>query len=157
MVMNLFAPFLVLSSTLLFQAAAPVPLPVDGCLTPSEKSQLEREVKIDNRINLYRNASTRCLGSFMHAMARHDLQFVDGHLSSWLAFLGASLKDVEANVGRKKRSRALIRYEIHLRKAIVDVRGAKLKATVEHEKAFDSWLAEAEEIRKKFVHILFPR
>ena len=157
MAMHILALFVLLASGSIPQSAGLIPLPADGCLTPAEKSRLERETGIDGRIDIYRGASTRCLAAFMGVVAKRDLDLIERHLASWLAFLDASHKDIDANIGRKRRSRALVRYEIHLRKAIVDVKDAKLKVPAAGETAFDGWIQRAEEIRKSMVLILFPR
>ena len=78
-------------------------------------------------------------------------------LHCWKDRLTASLKDIEAKVNRKKKSGALIDYEIQLRKSIFYVSDVRLKAPYTQQDGFDSWIAEAELVHQKFVDILFQR
>jgi hypothetical protein len=126
-------------------------------LTPLEKSQLEVEDKIENRIRTYGLASLRFHKLIEGAVLREDLQNLGESFECWSDLLSSSLKDIEKSVERKKKSKALIRYEIQLRKSISDITELKLKVTLEEQKQFDAWLEQAEEIRRKFVDILFQR
>jgi len=142
---------------ILGQARAPIERWPTGWLTPAEISQVENAVRPDARIKVYESASKRHRDS-LHALAKkHDFTDVPARLNAWLGLLEFSLKDIQANINPKKKSKALIKYEIQLRKAILDVQAIKLQATVEHQEAFDSFLGRAEAVRKKFVDILFQR
>jgi hypothetical protein len=126
-------------------------------LTPLEKSQLEAEDKIENRIRTYGLASARLHKLIEGAVLREDSQKLAENFECWSDLLAGSLRDIEKYVERKKKSKALIRYEIQLRKSISDITELKIKVTLEEQKAFDAWLEQAEEIRRKFVDILFQR
>ena len=141
-------------------ASAPQPgasrIPEDG-LTPSERAQLEKEEKIDNRIKIYEAASLRCLGAIKKAVTTDDFNGIREMLKAWTHLLSASLRDIDEHMQSKKKSRTLIHYEIHVRKAISDMQDFKLKVPVELHEDFDAWTAGAEGVHKKLVDILFMR
>ncbi len=139
------------------QARTPIERWPAGWLTPAEISQVEKAVKTDARIKVYESASKRHRDSLHASAKKGDFTDVPARLKAWLGLLEFSLKDIQANANPKKKSKALIKYEIQLRKAILDVQAIKIQATVEHQEAFDSFLAGAEAVRKKFVDILFQR
>ncbi len=153
--MALFPWTLTLICSLLFQAVIPSPAAGPDGLLDVERSRLEKETKLDNRIKIYEAASIRCQNSLSGMIQSQELQRVPSQLKSWLSLLETSLKDVEQTPSRKDKSHALIRYEIHLRKAISNLQELKLKASVDEFDDFEAWLARAEEIRKKFVNMLF--
>ncbi len=137
------------------QAGGPS-LDSDAGLTNAEKEQLQREQKIDNRIKIYEAASTRWFKTLETQVLKEDFQSVPASLKSWTALLDLAMQDINANASRKKKSKALIRYEIQLRKELGEVQGFKIRAPVDQQDEFDAFLSHAEEIRKKFVDILFP-
>ena len=124
--------------------------------TATEKSALEKERKVDNRIKVYEAVSTRLYRSMQGRVREHDFAALEGDLETWVKLLSASLEDIEENVSRKKKPRALIRFEIHLRRTILDAKSLKFKLPHERQDQFDFWLERAEEARKKIVAILFP-
>jgi hypothetical protein len=126
-------------------------------LTPAEKSLLERESNIDGRIRVYETASLRFQRSIQVAIKQQEIEGLLEKLKSWVKLLSASLEDIESNVNRKKKSRALIRYEIQLRKTAGDLQDARPLIPVESQQEFDSYLGRAEVVRKTFVDILFQR
>jgi hypothetical protein len=129
--------------------------PKGDSMLPLERSKLQNENKIDNRIKIYNTASDRWLKTFSSAVGDNKFESVPSVLQAWLSLLTESLKDIDANVGRKKKSGALIGYEIHLRKSINEVKDSKIKAPVEQQDCFDTWIAQAEKIQSKFLDILF--
>jgi len=134
-----------------------VQLPGPDGLTPTERSTLEKEGKIDSRIRVYEAASTRFHKSVRSAVQKQEFEIVEEDLNSWIKVLSASLEDIEANVNRKKMSRPLIRFEIHLRKAFLDLQDLKHKAPLEEQEKIETWLGRAEGIRSNFLNILFKR
>ncbi len=153
--MTLIGRSLVLFLGLILQAGSLAPSLEDG-LTPSEKEQLQRERSIDDRIKIYERASARVFKVLEAQVLKEEFQSVPATLKSWSALLDLSVKDIDENVNRKKKSKALIRFEIQLRKALSDVQGFKIRAPVDQQDAFDGFLNHAEGIRKKLVDILFP-
>lgn len=136
----------------------PAPLWNDlGALTLAEISQLEKADKVDKRIRIFETASARILGSIRSEVQKNQFTTVPGQLRSWSDFLFTTLKDIEVSVDRKKKSKALIRYEIHLRKAISEVKEWKIDSPHDLQDSFDAWLAQAEDVRKKCIDILFQR
>jgi hypothetical protein len=132
-------------------------LPGPDGLTPTERSTLEKEGKIDSRIRVYEAASTRFHKSVRSAVQKQEFEIVEEDLNSWIKVLSASLEDIEANVNRKKMSRPLIRFEIHLRKAFLDLQDLKHKAPLEEQEKIETWLGRADGIRNSFLNILFKR
>jgi len=128
----------------------------DG-LTPTERSKLEKEGNIDSRIRVYEAASTRFHKSVRSGVQKQEFEIVQDDLNSWMKVLSASLEDIEVNVNRRKMSRPLIRYEIQLRKALVDLQDLKYKAPLEEQEKIETWLGRAEAIRNSFLNILFKR
>ena len=131
------------------------PLTGDG-LTAAERAELQRQQKIEGRIKVYQSACRRLLKTVETEVLKDDFQSVPDTLKSWLALLELAAQDIDKNESRKKKSKALIQYEILLRKEISDVQGFKIRAPVDQQDNFEAWLTRAEEIRKKFVDILFP-
>ena len=125
-------------------------------LTAAEKERLAREQKLDNRIKIYETASKRLLKSLETAVLKEQYDSDLPILRAWTGLLNTAFADIDKNASRKKKSKALIRLEIQLRKALADVQEYKIRAPIDQQDAFDSFLARSEEIRKKFVGILFP-
>jgi hypothetical protein len=146
---------LILIFGLRMQAASLLPSAADG-LTSVERERLQREQKIDNRIKIYENASARLFKTLEAAVLKEDFQSVPAILKFFTTLLNLAIKDIDQNESRKRKSRALIRYEIQLHKTISGVQGFKIRAPVDQQDDFDAWLNRAEEIRKKFMDILFP-
>jgi hypothetical protein len=134
-----------------------VQLPGPDGLTPTERSKLEKEEKVDSRIRVYEAASVRFHKSVRSAVQKEEFEIIEEDLNSWMKVLSASLEDIEANVNRKKMSRPLIRFEIHLRKAFLDLQDLKHKAPPEEQEKIDDWLGRADGIRNSFLNILFKR
>src|SRR5437867_13178476 len=88
-------------------------------LTAAEKSALEKEKKIDNRIKVYQAASARLSRLMQGALQEHDFARLEQGSENWVKLLSASLEEIEENVNRKKKSRALIHFAIHLRRTIL--------------------------------------
>ena len=127
------------------------------CLTPLEKSRLQTELKLDNRIKIYSQGCERCIRSLSDLIQQQQPQLVPVLLQSWAEMLDASLKDIQASPGRKDRSRALLKYEIRLRQAIGAVQESSIRAGAGQQDHFERWMAQAEVIRKKLVAMLFPK
>ena len=124
-------------------------------LTAAEKNQLEREPNVEDRIRVYEAASSRIYGSIRNLILRQQFEDVGAEMSSWLDLLSEAQQDIEQNISRKKKSKNLIRFEIHLRKAIGDLKERKLQVPADQQEDFESWLTRLDHVRKKFVDILF--
>jgi len=140
---------------LLLQAGG-IPPSAEEIFDRIEKAKLEKEQDVEGRIKVYENASKRIQKTLETAVGNDDFQTVPDKLKLWISLLSKSLEDIEANLKNKKKSRALIRYEIQVRKSIANTENYKIRAPVEQQDLFDASLAEAEKIRQKFVAILFP-
>lgn len=140
-----------LALVMLLQTDLPVPAEV---LDPGERARIEKKEKIEDRIKIYCSASIRYQKAVESAASRNEFDAMPENLKLWRTLLSSSLKDIEANL-KKKKSRALINYEIHLRKTIGNVQKVRIKAPADQQESFDSWISEAEEVRKKIVEILF--
>jgi hypothetical protein len=127
------------------------------CLKPADKTKLAAETRIDGRIKIYRAVSEQIHQAINGAVSKQNHEGLDDPIRCWRELLAVSLKDIEANVNRKKKSGALINYEIQLRKSIVDMNNNRLKAPSASLEQFESWLAQAKSAREKFVDILFQR
>lgn len=144
-------------ATWLQGSSLPALAPAGNCLTPLEEKQLSSETKIEARIKTYRLISERIHQAVEGAVARQSFNEVPSLLRCWKDHLTKSLKDIEAKVNRKKKSGALIDYEIQLRKSMVDITDARLKAPYTEQEEFESWMAQATLVHEKFVDILFQR
>jgi hypothetical protein len=153
--MAFLTPFF-LALSLLFQAAAGPP-DMSNILNPAEQAQMSAAQKVEDRIKVYLNASIRIQRSLHETVTKKEYETTPNTLQLWGSLLSKSLEDIEANLKTKKKSKALIRYEIQVRKALVDLRNSKVNAPYEQQDAFDDCITRAESIRKKFVEILFPR
>ena len=141
-----------------FQANPSLPaIATADCITAAEKLKLSTQERIDSRIKTYRDISERLHSSVESAIANKSFDEVPALLTCWKEHLAASGKDIEAKVNRKNKSGALINYEIQIRKSILDMHDAQLKVPLQQQSEFESWLSQAEVIRKRFVDILFQR
>jgi hypothetical protein len=135
--------------------AGPVPPAGTDIFSPAEKAQIESAANVERRIKVYESASRRIQKTLEAAAAKDNFDAVPENLKLWNALLSKSLEDIEINLKAKKKSRALISYEIQVRKSIDSMKNIKIKAPVDQQDFFDSCLSEAEAVRKKFVEILF--
>jgi hypothetical protein len=122
---------------------------------PSEKAQIKQADTVERRIKVYEAASKRIQQSLEAAIAKDNFHAVPDNLQLWTSLLAKSLEDIEANLKAKKKPRALIRYEIQVRKSISRTESLKIRAPVDQQDIFDSCIAQAERVRKRFVEILF--
>ena len=120
-----------------------------------ELLKLQKEDSIEKRIKVYQEASERVQKTLEQSVAKEEFDTVPDRLGTWTLLLAESLTDIETNLKAKKKPRDLIKYEIHVRKAIGDMEGYKLKAPVDQQEAFRSCIDQAERIHKKFVELLF--
>jgi len=127
----------------------------EGILTPAEKNTIESESNVERRMKTYQTASERIQRTLQSAISNEDFQTVSDNLLLWTSLLAESLKDIESNLKSKKKPRALINYEIHIRKAIGALQDGKIRIPADQQDAFDACIARAAEIREKFVEILF--
>jgi len=137
--------------------ALPPTLTSSDCITESELRRLTAEQKVDNRIKRYREISERLHKAVETAAQKQKFEEAPGVLKCWVEVLAASQKDVEENINRKKKSGALIDYEIAIRKSILDMEDVQIKAPYNQQDDFNAWIAQATTTRKKFVDILFQR
>ena len=94
-----------------------MPLLEGNVLNAEEKARINRAQSVDDRIKVYHSASKRMQQSVDAAVSSNDFSGVPDALKLWVALLSGSLEDIEANLKTKKKSKALIRYEIQVRKA----------------------------------------
>jgi len=157
--MNLAIAIFVLSFP--FGRQAPAPHPPSPAkqepLTATEKGQLGRETGLDGRVRVYESANTRLGREVQGEIQQGNVEPITLRLEAWTDLLEMSLKDIETNANRKRKSRAVIQYEIQIRKWIADMHGLALKAPSECQKQFEDWLGSAERVRKRLVDILFQR
>jgi hypothetical protein len=135
--------------------AADIAVPPGDGMLPLERSKLQKETKIDRRIKIYNAACMRWHSAFDSAVDANHFEAVPPTLQAWISVLTESLQDIDSNVGRKKKSGALIDYEIQLRKSIKEVKDYRVNAPPEQLEYIDAWLAQAEKIQSKFLDILF--
>lgn len=126
----------------------------DDDFTRKERLQLQKESKLSGRIKVYRIASIRINAAMQSAAAKGDFTAAPEMLKQWISVLTVSRKDIEVNITGKKKSKPLIKYEIHLRKALDNIKNMKIKAPLEQQDIFDSCIVQAEVIRKVFINIL---
>jgi hypothetical protein len=138
-----------------FLQVASVPLLEGNALNVEEKARINRAQSVDDRINVYHSASKRMQLSVDAAVSSNDFSGVPDALKLWVALLSGSLEDIEANLKANKKSKALIRYEIQVRKANSVFRGYRVKAPVDQQDELEAQIIGAEIIRKKFVDIIF--
>ncbi len=137
-----------------FQAAA-VPSFTEGILNSREKQEMTRATKVEQRIKVYENASKRIMQTVFAFAADGEFSQIPDIMKLWNSLLTGSLEDIEANLKTKKKPRALIRYEIQVRKALATAQDYRNNMPIEQLEAFDAHLAKAEKIRKRFVEIIF--
>lgn len=130
--------------------------PVNTVLNSKEKLKIEKESNVNSRIKIYKQASERIQKNIHQTISKNDYQTVPENLKLWTLLLSESFKDIELNLKSKKKSKNLVAYEIHLRKAIASARDYKIGAPVDQQDAFDSCIEQAEKVRKRFVEIIFP-
>jgi len=101
-----------------------------GTFTEKEAGKIEKESDdVEGRIKVYQKASERMLKDLRNAVSEKKFQTVPENLSTWTILITESLKDIEANLERKKkRPRPLIKYEIQVRKAIREIRDFKIRS-----------------------------
>jgi len=138
-----------------FFQAGDVPPVAGEVFNSAEKAQLENAKNIEQRIKVYTAASRRIQQTLETSVDKEDFRTVPENLTLWIALLSKSLEDIEANLKSKKKSGALIKYEIQLRKSIANTASLKIKAPVDQQDLFDSCISQAETVRRKFVAILF--
>jgi hypothetical protein len=128
-----------------------------GTFTKKEAREIEKESdNIEKRIKVYQKASERMLKNLEKAVYGKEFQAVPEALSTWTTLITESLKDIQANLEpKKKRPKALVKYEIQVRKAIKDIRGLKIRAPVDQQDDFDTCISRAEDVRSSIVDILF--
>jgi hypothetical protein len=129
----------------------------EGTLNPKEKEQLARAINVEQRIKVYITASSRIQQTLHGLAADGDFAKIPDSLQVWNTLLSGSLRDIEANLKTKKKSRALIRYEIQVRKLLTEVQEYKNNIPEEDAETFKSLLAQADKIRKQFVEIIFKQ
>jgi hypothetical protein len=149
-----FAAFC-LFALFIFSQSANIPLLDGTVLIAEEKARIARSASAEDRIKVYESASKRIQDTFQAAIASDDFYRVPEILKRWTDLLSGSLADIEANLKTKKKSKALIRYEIQVRKSIGDCRSYKARAPVDQQDGLDASIAKAEEIRRQFVDIIF--
>lgn len=138
-----------------FLQVTPVPLLEGYALNVEEKGRISRAQSVDNRIKVYHSASKRMQQSVHAAVSSNDFSGFPDALKLWVALLTGSLEDIEANLKTNKKSKALIHYEIQVRKANSAFRGYKTKAPVDQQDELEEQITGAEKIRQKFVDIIF--
>lgn len=151
--MSIVQQFTLLLSFLL--QAGGTPTPPSEVFAPAERAQFEKADNIEKRIKVYQKASVRLQEELETAVTKENFLPVPDILLTWKSLLAKSLEDIEANLKSKKKPRALINYEIQLRKSIDRTQNLKIRATADLQDAFDSCLELAEKVRRRFVDILF--
>jgi hypothetical protein len=147
---------LLILAILLVQVAA-IPPSTDETLNPKEKEQLARATNVEQRIKVYEDASKR-IHQTLHSMAAGgDFGKIPDTLKAWNSLLAGSLEDIAANLKTKKKSKALIHYEIQVRKAVTAAQDYKNNIPPDQVDTFNSCLAEVEKIRKRLVEIIFEQ
>ena len=139
----------------LLSQTSSVPAHGDDIFSPEEIRQLKKGNSVEHRIKIYQAASERIQKSLQQSAAKEEFKIVPDTLKTWTLLLANSLEDIETNLKAKKKPRSLINYEIHVRKAIVNMKGYKIKAPADQQDAFISCIDHAESVHKKFVEILF--
>jgi hypothetical protein len=129
----------------------------EGILNPKEKGQLARAIEVEQRIKVYTAASSRIQQTLRGMAANGDFAGIPASLQVWNTLLSGSLQDIEANLKTKKKSRALIRYEIQVRKLLTEAQEYKNGIPEEDGETFRSLLAQADKTRKQFVEIIFKQ
>jgi hypothetical protein len=139
------------------QSGAPATAASTACLSTVDTRRLALQESIEGRIRIYREFSERYRASMEDAARKQAFDQVPALLACWQELLASSLKDIEATINRRKKSGALINYEIQVRKSINDVNDVRLKAPYQLNNEFIAWSTQADAVRKRFVDILFQR
>ena len=128
-----------------------------GTFTEKEAGKIEKESNdIDARINVYRDASIRMQKELRDTVSKEGFQDVPDHLQLWTSMVTQSLRDIEASIDpKKKKSKALIKYEIHVRQTLNDLRELQIRAPYEQQIVFEDCINAANVARGKMVDILF--
>jgi hypothetical protein len=139
--MSILWPFiLILSVFLQYGSVSNFPT---GTFTEKEAKKIEKESEdLDGRIDVYRNASIRMQKELKETVSKDGFQDIPGRIQLWTSLVTESLK-------------ALIKYEIHVRQTINDLRELQLRAPYEHQKIFDICIERANNARGQMVDILF--
>lgn len=145
----------VLGLIIAFHAVAYAAAPQE-VFSAAEKARLAAETSLDGRIKIYDAASRNLYRELHSGIRRGQFETIPDKLQTWTALLQASLADIEAHANSRKKSKKLIKYEIHLRQSINDLLELRAQAPVEQQDAFNACIAQAEAVRKKFIGILFP-
>ena len=153
--MDMVFPWSLTVILVLFLQAGITPQSTGELFDPKEKAKIEKEKTVEGRIKVYEAASKRMQKTLETAIDQENFQSVPENLKLWTSLLLKSLEDIETNLKTKKKSRALIKFEIQIRKAIANTESYKIRAPVEQQEAFDSCIAQAEKVRRRFVEILF--
>ena len=138
-------------------SVAPSPVTPAGCLADLDKQRLSTGAGIEKRIKICKEISDRFNKAVTQAEKKEMTEEVWALLACWRDHLAASLKDIETNINRKKRSGALKDFEIQLRKSIRDMEDSRLKVPDQGSSHYAAWLDQANAVRKKFVEMLFLR
>jgi hypothetical protein len=153
--MSILWPFiLILSVFLQYGSVSNFPT---GTFSEKEARKIEKESDdIDGRIDVYRNASIRMQKELKETVSKNGFQNVSDRIHLWTSLVTESLKDIEFSIDpKKKKSKALIKYEIHVRQTIDDLRELQIRAPYEQQQIFDSCIERANAARGKMVDILF--
>ncbi len=153
--MSLLGPLAFILFAFIQDTAAP--LTINDVLDPQEKAKLSAAANVAQRIKVYEAASERYQQSLEDAINKEDFSQLPDDMKRWTALLTESLKDIEANLKSKKKSKQLIDYEIQVRKGITAFQDYKVKIPVELQDAFGAYLAQVEKVRKRFIEIIFQR
>ena len=153
--MSILWPFLLILSVLL-QNGSVSNFPA-GTFTEKEAGKIEKESDdIDSRIDVYRKASIRMQKELKETVSKAGFQDVPARIQLWTSLITESLKDIEYSIDpKKKKSKALIKYEIHVRQTINDLRELQIRAPYEQQQIFDSCIERANAARGEMVDILF--
>ena len=155
MSMSVLQPFILVFGLLLQQGGISN-FPA-GTFTEKEAKKIEKESDdIDGRIDVYRNASIRMQEELKKTVSGKGFQGVPDHLKLWTSLVTESLRDIESNIDpEKKKSKNLIKYEIHLRQTIDELRELQIRAPYQQHDIFEDCIYRANEARAKMVDILF--
>lgn len=134
-----------------------VPSFSDDVLNPKEREKLAIASNAEARIKVYESATKRIQQTLRTMAAGGDFAKIPDTVKEWNSLLAGSLADIEANLKTKKKSRALIKYEIRVRKILTDAQDYKNRLPLDQIDAFSSYLDDAEKVRKRFVEIIFKQ
>ncbi len=137
--------------------AVTVPPVLEDILEPEERARLEQGRNIDRRIKVYDSVSQRIQKEIMAAVLEGDFQNVPEKLRQWNLLLSVSLKDIDSNLRGKKKPKSLKKYEINIRKSISETENYKFDAPLDQQDVMEAYIEQAEEMRKRFVDLLFEQ